>query len=71
MNVSYGFDTREVDNKGDIQRQCTWQKTGTMDVNAEKFTGTITKTNCVLTLYEYEPGNILEHVLRKAHANDQ
>lgn len=66
LDITYVFDTHFVNTKQDVQRQCTWQKTGTFDTNTEKFAGTITKTNCVLTLTESEPGNILEHILKKS-----
>ncbi len=65
LDITYAFDTHLVNTKRDIQRQCTWQKTGTFDTKTEIFAGTVTKTNCVLTFTSSEPGNILEHILRK------
>lgn len=66
LDLTYVFDTHYVNPNADVQRQCTWHKVGTFDTNTEKFTGTITKSDCVLTLTETAKGNILENILRKA-----
>lgn len=65
LDLTYVFDTRYVNANADVQRQCTWHKVGTFDANTEKFTGTITKTDCVLTETETAKGNILENILRR------
>lgn len=70
IDLVYVFDTHFVSERSDIQRQCTWKKVGTLDYVVEKFSGTITKTNCVLTVYDYERGDILEHFLRKAQSSE-
>ncbi len=70
LDLTYVFDTHYVNDNADVQRQCTWHKVGAFDLGSEKFVGTITKSDCVLTVTEVQKGNILEHILRKASASE-
>lgn len=70
LDLTYVYDTHYVNANADVQRQCTWHKVGAFDLSTEKFVGTITKTDCVLTETETQKGNILEHILRKASASE-
>lgn len=70
LDLTYVYDTHYVNTNADVQRQCTWHKVGAFDLNSEKFVGTITKTDCVLTETETQKGNILEHILHKASASE-
>lgn len=70
LDLVYVFNTHFVNAREDVKRVCTWTKIGSFDAASERFHGTLTKTNCVLTLDEMRPGNVIEHILRKAHQVD-
>lgn len=67
LNITYNFNTTYTNTTGSVQRVCTWQKNGVFDTTKSNFTGTLVKTNCTLTINETEKGNIVEHILKKAH----
>jgi hypothetical protein len=58
------YDTTVTNGTDSVARKCTWSKNGTYDMTAQTFTGTVSKSNCGLTLTETQRGDIVQHLLR-------
>jgi hypothetical protein len=70
IDVTYVYNTHFVNSTDDVQRACTWHKVGTYDKGTHKFTGTITKSNCTLTVVDTEGGEIVEHLQKVTHQTE-
>ena len=58
------YDTTVTNGTDSVARKCTWSKNGSYDLSAQTFTGTVSKSNCGLTLTETQRGDIVQHLLR-------
>lgn len=64
LSLTSVYATTVANGTDSVARNCTWTKTGTYDLAAQTFTGTVTKTNCTLDLTETQRGDIVQHLLR-------
>lgn len=71
VDVTYVFNTQSTESDESVARACTWRKAGTFDGPTRRFTGTLTKTNCVLTLTDTERRNFVEHLLKRATSHEE
>jgi hypothetical protein len=66
LDLTSVYATTATNGTDSVTRHCTWTKTGSYDLAAQTFTGSVTKTNCSLDLTETQRGDIVQHLLRDA-----
>jgi hypothetical protein len=66
LNLTSTYATTMTNGTDSVSRNCTWSKTGSYDLAAQTFTGSVLKTNCSLDLTETQRGDIVQHLLRDA-----
>jgi hypothetical protein len=66
LDLTSVYATTASNGTDSVTRNCTWTKTGSYDLAAQTFTGSVTKTNCSLELTETQRGDIVQHLLRDA-----
>lgn len=66
LDLSSTYATTATNGTDSVTRHCTWTKTGSYDLAAQTFTGSVTKTGCSLDLTETQRGDIVQHLLRDA-----
>lgn len=66
LDLTSTYATTVTNGTDSVTRNCTWTKTGSYDLAAQTFTGSVTKTNCSLDLTETQRGDIVLHLLRDA-----
>ena len=64
LNLTSVYATTVTNGTDSVVRNCTWTKSGTYDLAAQTFTGSVVKTNCSLDLTETQRGDIVQHLLR-------
>lgn len=66
LDLTSTYVTTMTNGTDSVSRNCTWTKTGSYDLTAQTFTGSVVKTNCSLDLTETQRGDIVQHLLRDA-----
>ncbi|HTR01529.1 MAG TPA: hypothetical protein VMH83_16135 [Candidatus Acidoferrum sp.] len=64
------FNDGWTNSNDNVQRACTWNRSGTYDLTTNHFKGTITKSSCSLTVDNKEPEGLLNFISKQAQKSE-